>query len=110
MVGSEEELQTEVKNRTVDRSALTICQNIMYVFKTRRQVHKKSSEKFRTSRSRENSQVLGLALTVHHDTRNKMLLNFLESFGKGKGTSFICVPCGTDNVGKFSKQNGFSNT
>ncbi len=81
MVGSEEELQTEVKNRTVDRSALTICQNIMYAFKTRRQVQhipKKSSEKFRTPRSRENPQVLGLALTVHHDTRNKMLLNFLH--------------------------------
>ena len=53
----------------------------MYVFKTRRQVQhipKKSSEKFRIPRSRENPQVLGLALTVHHDTRNKMLLNFLH--------------------------------
>jgi len=81
MVGSEEELQTEVKNRTVDRSALTICQNIMYAFKTWRQVQhipKKSSEKFRTPRSRENPQVLGLVLTVHHDTRNKMLLNFVH--------------------------------
>ena len=54
LVGSEGELQTEVKNRTVDRSALTICQNIMYAFKTRRQVqhkHKKPSDTFRIPRS-----------------------------------------------------------
>ena len=38
LVESEEQLQTEVKNRTVDRSTLTVCQNIMYAFKTRRQI------------------------------------------------------------------------
>ena len=82
LVGSEEELQTEVKNRTVDRSALTICQNIMYAFKTRRQVqhkHKRPSDAFRIPRSRENPQVLGLALTIHHDTRNKTLMNLLHA-------------------------------
>ena len=82
LVGSEGELQTEVKNRTVDRSALTICQNIMYAFKTRRQVqhkHKKPSDTFRIPRSRENAQVLGLAFTIHHDTRNKMLMNLLHA-------------------------------
>ena len=81
LVGSEEQLQTEVKNRTVDRSALTICQNIMYAFKTRRQVQhtpKRHSVTFRTPHSRENPQVLGLALTIHHDTRNKMLMNLLH--------------------------------
>ena len=34
LFGSEEQLQTEVRSRVVDRSALTICQNIMYAFKT----------------------------------------------------------------------------
>ncbi len=51
LVGSEEQLQTEVTSRKVDRSALTICQNIMYSFKTMRQVqHKpmKASHTFRT--------------------------------------------------------------
>jgi len=45
-VGSEEELQTEVKNRTVDISIV----NIMYAFKTRKQVqhkHKRPSDAFR---------------------------------------------------------------
>ena len=32
LVGSEEQLQTEMRSRTVDRSALIICQNIMYAF------------------------------------------------------------------------------
>ena len=82
LVGSEEQLQTEVKNRTVDRSTLTVCQNIMYAFKTRRQIQhkqKKSSDTFRIPHSRENPQVLGLALTVHHGTRNKMLMNLLHT-------------------------------
>lgn len=81
LVGSEEQLQTEMRSRTVDRSALTICQNIMYAFKTRRQVQhipKKASDTFRTPHSRENPQVLGLALAVHHDTRNKMLMDLLH--------------------------------
>ena len=80
-MGSDEQLHTEMRSRTVDRSALTISQNIMYAFKTRRQVQytpKKAFDTFRTSHSRENPQVLGLALTVHHDTRNKMLMDLLH--------------------------------
>ena len=50
LVESEEQLQNEMRSRTVDRSALIICQNIMYAFKTRRQqVHhipKKASDTF----------------------------------------------------------------
>lgn len=81
LVGPEEELQTELRSRTVDRSALTISQNIMYAFKTRRQVHhqpKEKTETFRTQHVRENPQVLGMALSVHHDTRNKKLVDFLH--------------------------------
>ena len=81
MVGSEEDLQTEMRSRTVDRSALTICQNIMYAFKTSRQVQyipKKGSDTFRIPHLRDNPQVRGLALTVHHDTRNKTLMDLLH--------------------------------
>ena len=82
LVGPEKEMQTEVRNRTVDRTALTLSQNIMYAAKTRRQVHykpKKASDQFRTPHSRENPQVLGLALSVHHDTRNKILVDLLHA-------------------------------
>ena len=81
LVGSEEQLQTEMRSSTVDRSALIICQNIMYVLKTRRKMQhipKKASDTFQTPHSRENPQVVGLALTVHHDTRNKMLMDLLH--------------------------------
>ena len=84
LVGSEEQLQTEMRSGTVDRSAFTIlhvCQNIMYTFKTRRQVQRiprKASDTFQIPHSRENPQERGLALTVHHDTRNKMLFDLFH--------------------------------
>ena len=90
LVGPEEELQTEMRRRTVDQSALTLSQNIMSAFKTKRQVQhqpKQATETFRTQHARENPQVLGLALTVHHDTRNKKLIHLLHSQN-------YCVPCG----------------
>ena len=34
---------------------------------------------FQSQRARENPQVVGLALTVHHDTRNKKLVNLLNA-------------------------------
>ena len=77
----DEQLQKGMRSRTVDRSALTISQAIMHAFKTRRQVQhipKKASDIFRTAHSRENPKVLGLALSVHHDTRNKMLMDLLH--------------------------------
>ena len=82
LVGPEEELQMEMRSRTVDRSALTISQNIMYAFKTRRQVlhkPKQAMDPFRTQRVRENPHVLGLAFSVHHDTRNKKLVHLLHA-------------------------------
>ena len=54
----------------------------MYAFKTRRQVQhkpKQAMDPFRTQRVRENPQVLGLALSVHHDTRNKKLVHLLNA-------------------------------
>lgn len=92
LVGPEEELQTEMRSRTVDMSALTISQNIMYAFKTRRQVQhqpKQSTCAFRTLQVRENPQVLGLTLSVHHDTRNKNLVNLLHA--QNYCVSYSCV-------------------
>ncbi|KAH3891909.1 hypothetical protein DPMN_016019 [Dreissena polymorpha] len=51
LVGPAEELQTEMRSRTVDRSALTISQNIMYAFKTRRQVQHKPKHALATFRT-----------------------------------------------------------
>uniref|UniRef100_UPI00358E2BC8 uncharacterized protein n=1 Tax=Myxine glutinosa TaxID=7769 RepID=UPI00358E2BC8 len=84
MVGPVDKLETEKRTSVVDRSTLTVSQNIMYGFKSNRQVkYKPSSESatFRPPHSRENPQVLGLALTVHHDTRNKKLMGLLNAHG-----------------------------
>ncbi|KAK5909568.1 hypothetical protein CesoFtcFv8_003485 [Champsocephalus esox] len=84
MVGPAEKLETEKRTRVVDRATLTVSQNIMYGFKSSAQVkYKPSSESasFRSPHARENPQVLVLALTIHHDTRNKKLMNLLNSHG-----------------------------
>uniref|UniRef100_UPI00358E794E uncharacterized protein n=1 Tax=Myxine glutinosa TaxID=7769 RepID=UPI00358E794E len=82
MVGPMDELETEAKTSVVDRTALTLSQNIMYGFKSTRQVKynpSSDSATFRPQHARENPQVLGLALTVHHDTRSKMLMGLLNA-------------------------------
>ena len=82
LVGPEEEFQTDTRRRTVDQSALTLSQNLMYAFKTKKQVQqqpKQATAAFRTPHARENPQVLGLAVTTHHDTRNKKLIELLHS-------------------------------
>ena len=82
LVGPEEELQTDTRRRTVDQSALTLSQSLMYAFKTKKQVQqqpKQATAAFRTPHARENPQVLGLAVTTHHDTRNKKLIELLHS-------------------------------
>ena len=52
MIGPADGLDSESRTKVVNRAAVTVSQNIMYGFK-----------------------VLGLALTVHDDTRNKMLMD-----------------------------------
>ncbi|KAK1906588.1 Photoreceptor cilium actin regulator [Dissostichus eleginoides] len=84
MVGPAEKLETEKRTRVVDRATLTVSQNIMYGFKSSAQVkYKPSTESasFRSPHARENPQVLGLALTIHHDIRNKKLMNLLNAHG-----------------------------
>ena len=55
----------------------------MFGFKSKRQVMYKPSDEgagFRSQQARENNpQVLGLALTIHHDTRNKKHVNLLNA-------------------------------
>ena len=88
MVGPVEELENKARTNVVERSVLTVCQNIMYGFKSKRQVTftpSSDSAKFRTRRQRQNPQVLGLALTVHHDTRSKQIVNLLSAHN-------YCVP------------------
>ncbi len=90
MIGPADSLENEKRTKVVDRAALTVSQNIMYGFKSSRQVNYKpirESAAFRPPHERENPQVLGLALTVHHDTRNKMLMDLLS-------THDYCVPYG----------------
>ncbi len=60
----------------------------MYSFKSKRQVTyqpKRECADFRLQQSKENPQVLGLALTLHHDTRNKKLVNLLNAQN-------LCIP------------------
>ena len=89
IVGPVDELETEARTTAVDRMVLTVSQNILYGFKSSRQVKYKAASRdlatFRHQHARENPQVLGLALTVHHDTRNKKLMDLLNAQG-------YCVP------------------
>ena len=82
MAGPTDKLQTEVRTTIVDRVALTLSQNLMFGFIYKWQVTYKPSDEgagFRTQQARENPQVLVLALTIHHDTRNKKLVNVLNA-------------------------------
>ena len=82
MAGPADKLQTEVRTTIVDRGALTLSQNLMFGFKSKRQGTYKPNDEgagFRSQQARENPQVLGLALIIHHDTRNKKLVNLLNA-------------------------------
>ena len=84
MAGPAEKLQTEVPTTIVDRGALTLSQNLMFGFKSKRQVTYKPSYEgtgFRSQQATETPQILGLALTIHHDTRNQTLVNLLNAQG-----------------------------
>ena len=84
MVGTVQDLENDTRTSAVDRAALTVSQNIMFGFKSNRQVRYKPSSDtatFRPQQIRENPQVLGLGLTVHHDTRSKMLMDLLNGQG-----------------------------
>ena len=84
MAGPADKLQTEVRTTIVDRGALTLSQNLMLGFKSKRQVTYKPSDEgagFRSQQAREKPQLVGLALTIHHDTTNKKRVNLLNAQG-----------------------------
>ena len=84
IVGPVDELETEMRSNTVNRTALTVSHNVLFRFKSNKQVKYKPSKEiatFRQQHSKENPQVLGLALAVHHDTRNKKLMELLNAQG-----------------------------
>ena len=84
MAGPAEQLQTRVRAAIVDQAALTMSQNVVFGFKSKRQVTYKPSDEgagFRSQQARENPQAVGLALTIHHDTRNKNMLDLLNAQG-----------------------------
>ena len=65
MIGPADILETQRRINVVNRAALTVSQNIMYGFKSNRQVNckpRRESAAFRPPHARENPQVLGLAL------------------------------------------------
>src|SRR6218665_338554 len=73
-------VETEKRTKVVDRATLTVSQDSMHSIKSDRQVNYKpirESAEFRPPHARENPQVLGLALAVHHYSRNKMLMDLL---------------------------------
>src|SRR6218665_2234886 len=75
-------VETEKRTKVVDRATLTVSQNSMHGIKSDRQVNYKpirESAEFRPPHARENPQVLGLALAVHHYSRNKMLMDLLSA-------------------------------
>ena len=88
MVGTLSNLENQKRTHVVDRTVLTVCQNIMYGFKSDRQVTYKGcgdSALFRVVSRRENPQVLGLALSIRHETRSKKVIELLN-------TNSLCVP------------------
>jgi hypothetical protein len=73
----------------------------MYGLRSKQQVNykpRRESTAFRPPHARENPQVLRLALTLHHDTRNKMLVVLFS-------THDYCVPYGRTLLNETSLAN-----
>ena len=71
-----------MRSATIHRDVLTISQNIMYGYKSKRQVMYKPKEPDAPFRHRlEWPQQLAVAIAVHQSTRSKKLLDFLHGFG-----------------------------
>lgn len=72
MIGPVDKLETKKRARLVNRSALAVSQcvdmNQEGMCNTNRRLH-----------PRENPQTRGSALTVHHDTRSKTLVDRLSA-------------------------------
>ena len=105
LAGPADKLQTEVRTVIVDRDALTL----MLGFKSKRHVMYTPNDEgagFRSQQARENPQVLRLALAIHHDSRNKKLVNLLNAQGHCVSFSraLIMETALTNAVGENTKQ------
>ena len=81
MIGTRQ-IQSSDKSSKAERDALTICQNIMFGTKSNKQVSGNvvpEQVDFRTSVKKENPQVIGLSLAIHHDTRSKATVDLLHA-------------------------------
>lgn len=86
IIGTDDECSTAKRNDIVTRHVLTICQNIMYNIKTPKQVKytpKSVDSSFKFKRNYENPQVVGHSLSIHFDTRSKVLIDIASSEGSG---------------------------
>ena len=92
MAGSADKLQTEVRTSIVDRGALNLSQNLMFGFKSKRQVTYKPSDAgagFRSQQARENPPSTGIG--PDHPPRHKKQ----ETCESPQRTGSLCVlqPC-----------------
>lgn len=78
MVRPVQGLHTAARINFVNRESIKVCQNVMNVFKADYHVQQKLISNDICCSSREHSQALSLALTVHHNTRSKALVELLN--------------------------------
>lgn len=82
LIGPRSSLESTHREQSVELLARTISQNIMFAYKSDRQVSytpKQSSSGFR--HQSENPQVVGIGLKVHQATRSKAEVDMLYRFG-----------------------------
>lgn len=80
--GPAKTLESETRATSVQSDALVIAQNIMYSFKSNRQVTYQPKGKEQVFRHQnENPQVTGLALVMHQRTRSKAEVELLHRLG-----------------------------
>ncbi len=80
--GPTKSLKTEVRSTAVHNDVLSISQNIMYSFKSKRQVIYQPVDTEAPFRHRlEWPQSLAVGIAVHQSTRSQKLVQFLHSFG-----------------------------
>ena len=86
IIGNHEECATSKRTDIAKQCVLTICQNIMYNIKSTKQVKytpKSDDSGFKLKRKYENPQVTGHSLSIHFDTRSKILIDIAKSEGSG---------------------------
>ena len=81
MAGPADKLETEVRTTIVDRGALTLSQNLMFGFKSKRQVTYKPSDEGAGFRSQQARETPSTGIGPDHPSRHKTLVNLLNAQG-----------------------------